>query len=33
VGPITLNGHVTDSIVRGALMYKFGGGAPVRAAY
>jgi outer membrane immunogenic protein len=25
--------YVTDNVVRGALVYKFGGGAPVRAAY
>jgi outer membrane immunogenic protein len=25
--------YTTDSVVRGALIYKFGGGAPVRAAY
>jgi outer membrane immunogenic protein len=25
--------YVTDNVVRGALIYKFGGGAPVRAAY
>jgi outer membrane immunogenic protein len=28
-----LKDHVTDNVVRGALIYKFGGGAPVRAAY
>jgi outer membrane immunogenic protein len=33
VGPFTVTDHLTDNIVRGALMYKFGGGAPVRAAY
>jgi outer membrane immunogenic protein len=32
VGPITVTGHTTDNVVRGALMYKFGG-EPVRAAY
>jgi outer membrane immunogenic protein len=33
IGGVALTGHVTDNVVRGALMYKFGGGAPVRAAY
>lgn len=30
---VPVTGHVTDNVVRGALMYKFGGGGPVRAAY
>jgi outer membrane immunogenic protein len=32
LGPITVTGHTTDNVVRGALIYKFGG-EPVRAAY
>ena len=30
---IPVTSHATDNIARAALMYKFGGGAPVRAAY
>ena len=30
---VPVTGYATDNIVRVALMYKFGGGAPVRAAY
>jgi outer membrane immunogenic protein len=30
---IPVTGYATDNIARAALMYKFGGGAPVRAAY
>lgn len=30
---VPVTGYVSDNVVRGALMYKFGGGAPVRAAY
>ena len=32
LGPVTVTDRLTDNVVRGALIYKFGG-EPVRAAY